>query len=246
MQRGLIGPREVPRLWERHLLNCAVLSEVVPEGVTVCDVGSGAGLPGIPLALVREDLKITLLEPLLRRTNFLTEVVELPGLDRDRCPRPRRGGHGQAAAGPRRDRPCRGTAGPPGWASAVGQHIEELLDQAAALAVGGGAGDAVVGDASTTVLSDADTAAPALAATAVAGTTKVVQTDGLLLRAIERPPPGPGRTADPGLATLALLSATSNDPAFADGSENNSRTAAMSSSSIRPTRCFSASVQARP
>lgn len=81
VQRGLIGPREVPRLWERHLLNCAVLSEVVPDGVTVCDVGSGAGLPGIPLALVREDLKITLLEPLLRRTNFLTEVVELLGLD---------------------------------------------------------------------------------------------------------------------------------------------------------------------
>ncbi|MFF5390614.1 16S rRNA (guanine(527)-N(7))-methyltransferase RsmG [Streptomyces sp. NPDC013012] len=81
VKRGLIGPREVPRLWERHLLNCAVLSEVVPEGVTVCDVGSGAGLPGIPLALVRPDLKITLLEPLLRRTNFLQEVVELLGLD---------------------------------------------------------------------------------------------------------------------------------------------------------------------
>ncbi|MFC0601706.1 16S rRNA (guanine(527)-N(7))-methyltransferase RsmG [Streptomyces palmae] len=79
--RGLIGPREVPRLWERHLLNCAVLSEVVPEGVTVCDVGSGAGLPGIPLALARPDLRITLLEPLLRRTNFLQEVVELLGLD---------------------------------------------------------------------------------------------------------------------------------------------------------------------
>jgi 16S rRNA (guanine527-N7)-methyltransferase len=81
VQRGLIGPREVPRLWERHLLNCAVLSEAVPEGVTVCDVGSGAGLPGIPLALVRDDLNITLLEPLLRRTTFLTEVVELLGLD---------------------------------------------------------------------------------------------------------------------------------------------------------------------
>ncbi|UCM89105.1 16S rRNA (guanine(527)-N(7))-methyltransferase RsmG [Streptomyces marincola] len=79
--RGLIGPREVPRLWERHLLNCAVLSEVVPEQVTVCDVGSGAGLPGIPLALVRPDLRITLLEPLLRRTNFLNEVVELLGLE---------------------------------------------------------------------------------------------------------------------------------------------------------------------
>ncbi|CAM5581093.1 ribosomal RNA small subunit methyltransferase G [Streptomyces canarius] len=81
VQRGLIGPREVPRLWERHILNCAVLSEAVPEAVTVCDVGSGAGLPGIPLALVRDDLNITLLEPLLRRTNFLTEVVELLGLD---------------------------------------------------------------------------------------------------------------------------------------------------------------------
>lgn len=81
VRRGLIGPREVPRLWERHLLNCAVLSEAVPEGVTVCDVGSGAGLPGIPLALVRPDLRITLLEPLLRRTNFLREVVELLGLE---------------------------------------------------------------------------------------------------------------------------------------------------------------------
>ncbi|MEW2548095.1 16S rRNA (guanine(527)-N(7))-methyltransferase RsmG [Streptomyces sp. NPDC047002] len=81
VKRGLIGPREVPRLWERHLLNCAVLSEVVPENVTVCDVGSGAGLPGIPLALVRRDLRITLLEPLLRRTNFLQEVVEVLGLD---------------------------------------------------------------------------------------------------------------------------------------------------------------------
>ncbi|EST37458.1 16S rRNA methyltransferase [Streptomycetaceae bacterium MP113-05] len=81
VRRGLIGPREVPRLWERHLLNCAVLSEVVPERVTVCDVGSGAGLPGIPLALMRPDLRITLLEPLLRRTMFLQEAVELLRLD---------------------------------------------------------------------------------------------------------------------------------------------------------------------
>jgi Trk K+ transport system NAD-binding subunit len=101
----------------------------------------------------------------------------------------------------------------------LGQHIEELLDQAAALAIGGAAGDAVVGDASTTVLSDADTAAPALAATAVVGTTKVVQTDGLLLRAVERPPPGPGQAVDPRRATLALLSSTGNDPSFADGSD---------------------------
>ena len=80
VRRGLIGPREVPRLWERHLLNCAVLSEVIEQDVSVCDVGSGAGLPGIPLALARPDLQITLLEPLLRRTTFLEEVVELLGL----------------------------------------------------------------------------------------------------------------------------------------------------------------------
>ncbi|MFH0520620.1 NAD-binding protein [Streptomyces sp. M41] len=100
----------------------------------------------------------------------------------------------------------------------LGQHIEELLDQAAALATG--ADDAAL-DASTTVLSDADTAAPALAATAVVGTTKVVQTDGLLLRAVERPPLRPGQPPASGLATLALLSATSNDPAGADGSEGS-------------------------
>ncbi|MEV6023889.1 NAD-binding protein [Streptomyces sp. NPDC052036] len=103
----------------------------------------------------------------------------------------------------------------------LGQHIEALLDQAATLASGGTDGEAEPFDASTTVLSDADTAAPALAATAVAGTTKVVQTDGLMLRAVERPPPRPGEVADPGLCTLALLSATASDPAGADGSEGS-------------------------
>ncbi|MFJ8108825.1 NAD-binding protein [Streptomyces sp. NPDC096132] len=104
----------------------------------------------------------------------------------------------------------------------LGQHIEELLDQAAALA-SGGASAPDEDDASTTVLSDADTAAPALAASAVAGTTKVVQTDGLMLRAVERPP-GEEGDAPGGLSgrpTLALLSATGNDPAFADGSESS-------------------------
>ncbi|CAM5243774.1 Potassium transporter TrkA OS=Streptomyces tendae OX=1932 GN=GUR47_19680 PE=4 SV=1 [Streptomyces tendae] len=100
----------------------------------------------------------------------------------------------------------------------LGQHIEELLDQSAALATGGGPGS---GSGSTTVLSDADTAAPALAATALVGTSKVVETDGLMLRAVERQPPRPGEVADPGLCTLALLSATSNDPAGADGSEGS-------------------------
>ena len=89
----------------------------------------------------------------------------------------------------------------------LGQHIEELLDQAAVLASGGPA-DGTGFDASTTVLSDADTAAPALAATALTGTSKVLQTGGLLLRAVERPPAGAGVSAGPGLATLALLSQT--------------------------------------
>ncbi|MCD7443577.1 NAD-binding protein [Streptomyces lincolnensis] len=102
----------------------------------------------------------------------------------------------------------------------LGQHIEELLDQAAALATGGTTGPAAAYDASTTVLSDADTAAPALAATALVGTSKVVRTDGLLLRAVERPAPGPGETAAPGLATLALLSATGTDPTGADAPES--------------------------
>jgi 16S rRNA (guanine527-N7)-methyltransferase len=74
--RGLIGPREGDRLWERHLLNCAVLGELLPPGSEVCDVGSGAGLPGIVLAIARPDLTMTLVEPLLRRTTFLQEVVE--------------------------------------------------------------------------------------------------------------------------------------------------------------------------
>ncbi|MFI6375472.1 NAD-binding protein [Streptomyces sp. NPDC050546] len=101
----------------------------------------------------------------------------------------------------------------------LGQHIEELLDQTAAVASGAGPGAGA--DTSTTVLSDADTAAPALAATALVGTSKVVQTEGLVLRAVERQPPRPGEVADPGLCTLALLSATSNDPAGADGSESS-------------------------
>jgi 16S rRNA (guanine527-N7)-methyltransferase len=79
--RGLLGPREVPRLWERHLLNCAVTAELLAPGATVTDVGSGAGLPGIPLALARPDLRIELLEPLQRRVAFLREAVSALGLD---------------------------------------------------------------------------------------------------------------------------------------------------------------------
>ncbi|GAB7192168.1 16S rRNA (guanine(527)-N(7))-methyltransferase RsmG [Kineococcus sp. NUM-3379] len=75
VERGLIGPREVPRLWDRHLLNCAGLRHAIADGATVLDIGSGAGLPGIPLCLARPDLSITLVEPLERRYHFLREVV---------------------------------------------------------------------------------------------------------------------------------------------------------------------------
>jgi len=74
--RGLIGPREIPRLWDRHILNSAALDGLIPSGSRVIDVGSGAGLPGIPLAILRPDLEMTLLEPLLRRSTFLVEAVE--------------------------------------------------------------------------------------------------------------------------------------------------------------------------
>lgn len=75
IDRGLIGPREADRLWERHLLNSAVLGELIPRSCRVLDVGSGAGLPGIPLALARPDLHVVLLEPMVRRVAWLQEVI---------------------------------------------------------------------------------------------------------------------------------------------------------------------------
>lgn len=80
VERGLIGPREVERLWDRHLLNCGAVAELIPDGGHVIDVGSGGGLPGLVLAIARPDLSIMLLEPLLRRTSFLSECVEELGL----------------------------------------------------------------------------------------------------------------------------------------------------------------------
>ena len=87
--RGLIGPREVPRLWSRHVLNCAVVEELIATGARVADVGSGAGLPGLCLALARPDLRITLIEPLERRVQWLDEVVADLGLTNVRVLRAR-------------------------------------------------------------------------------------------------------------------------------------------------------------
>ena len=87
---GLIGPREVPRLWERHVLNSLAIAGLIASGATVADVGSGAGLPGIPLAVLRPDLDVVLLEPKVRRADFLTQAVDELGLgDRVRVVRAR-------------------------------------------------------------------------------------------------------------------------------------------------------------
>lgn len=79
ISHGLVGPREAPRLWSRHLVNCAVMHPLLPEGATLVDIGSGAGLPGLALAVARPDLRIHLVEPLLRRTAWLEVAVEEPG-----------------------------------------------------------------------------------------------------------------------------------------------------------------------
>ncbi|MDA2892259.1 16S rRNA (guanine(527)-N(7))-methyltransferase RsmG [Mycolicibacterium sp. BiH015] len=81
VERGLLGPREVERLWDRHLMNCAVVGELLGTGERIADIGSGAGLPGIPLALVRPDVHVSLIEPLLRRSDFLRETIEELGID---------------------------------------------------------------------------------------------------------------------------------------------------------------------
>ncbi|MDN5604953.1 16S rRNA (guanine(527)-N(7))-methyltransferase RsmG [Rothia sp. HC945] len=81
IERGLIGPRELPRLWSRHVLNCAVVQELIGQDQRVADVGSGAGLPGLCLAIARPDLDITLIEPLERRIIWLDEVIEDLGIE---------------------------------------------------------------------------------------------------------------------------------------------------------------------
>ena len=99
VERGLLGPREVDRLWDRHVLNSAAIAELLDAGERIADIGSGAGLPGIPLALARPDLRVTLIEPLLRRSEFLREVVDDLGLDMHGRSGPGRGSVGATASG---------------------------------------------------------------------------------------------------------------------------------------------------
>ena len=80
VERGLLGPREVERLWERHLLNSVAVAELIEPDARVIDIGSGAGLPGIPMAIARPDLRVVLVEPMLRRTEFLAEAIADLGL----------------------------------------------------------------------------------------------------------------------------------------------------------------------
>lgn len=108
VERGLIGPRESDRIWSRHLLNCAAPAELFPIKARVVDVGSGAGLPGLVLALARDDLRVDLVEPLARRVQFLTEAVTALGLaDQVRVLR-----------GRAEERTIRETAGSSAWVTA--------------------------------------------------------------------------------------------------------------------------------
>jgi 16S rRNA (guanine527-N7)-methyltransferase len=81
IERGLIGPREGERIWERHIFNCLPITQLLPQGASLFDIGSGAGLPGIVIALARPDLKVTLIEPLERRVEFLNEAVAAIAVD---------------------------------------------------------------------------------------------------------------------------------------------------------------------
>jgi 16S rRNA (guanine527-N7)-methyltransferase len=99
VERGLIGPREVDRLWSRHLVNCALVLPLLPESGSICDLGSGAGLPGVVVALMRPTLSMVLLEPVLRRVVFLQEVTAALSLAQVSVVRARAEDYGREAPG---------------------------------------------------------------------------------------------------------------------------------------------------
>jgi 16S rRNA (guanine527-N7)-methyltransferase len=127
--RGLIGPRETGRLWDRHLLNCALVAELVPDRGELVDIGSGAGLPGIVLAMLRPSVHVVLLEPLLRRSVFLEECVRALDLENATVVRAR--AEDKAAAGIRADIATARAVAPldrlTGWAAGLLRPGGELL-----------------------------------------------------------------------------------------------------------------------
>ena len=140
--RGLIGPREAPRLWDRHLVNCGLLGPLLPANATVADLGSGAGLPGVVLAIARPDLRITLVEPMARRVTFLDEAITRLGLDTVDVVRERAG---QWVDAPRFDVvTARALAG-----------LAKLLDWAMPLLADGGAMLAMKGSTATQEIAEA-------------------------------------------------------------------------------------------
>lgn len=145
--RGLIGPREAPRLWDRHLLNCAAIGELLPDGATVIDVGSGAGLPGIVLACARADLRLVLVDPLERRTAFLAEAAGSLGI----------GDRVSVVRGRIDDRAVRDEVGPCAWMTARAvAPLAKLAEWCAAVLAPGGRLLAMKGERAAEELSSAD------------------------------------------------------------------------------------------
>jgi 16S rRNA (guanine527-N7)-methyltransferase len=142
--RGLIGPRETSRLWERHLVNCALLADGIEAGVTVADIGSGAGLPGLVLAVCRPDLTLTLVEPLQRRAEFLTEAVAILGFDRVEVVRARAE---DLQAGPRYDVVVSRAVAP--FRKLVGWCLPLAMPGGQVLAMKGASADAELAEART-------------------------------------------------------------------------------------------------
>lgn len=137
VERGLIGPRETDRLWERHLLNCAVVTDLLPHGARVVDVGSGAGLPGLPMAIRRPDLSVDLVESLQRRTDFLDEVAGLLGL----------GNQVRVVRGRAEDEGVRAIAGGSAWVTARAvAPLDRLVRWCLPLLAGGGSLLAIKGE----------------------------------------------------------------------------------------------------